>query len=159
VDGMQNTVSVLLALARAESIEQKPFDLRQLLENCILALHHRISEKHFQIDLDLPNNYRTLGNSDLTGLLINNLVNNAIQHASRPELRIYANGDALVFENPAGEPIDIDITLLAGEKGAHSDGIGQGLFLTRRILTALDWSFATGCNHGIFKFSVYPRRI
>lgn len=156
VETMENTISALLALARAESVEQRPFDLRPLLENRILALHCRVPERQFQVRLEMPDSYPVVGNSHLATLLIDNLLNNAARHASRPQLHIRENGYALVFENPIGEPFDTDISLLPGEKSEQSEGMGQGLYLIRRILTALNWRFAVECNNGLFSCSFIP---
>lgn len=156
VEEMENTVSALLALARAESIEREPLELRSLLEERILAQYPRVAEMQFRVHLDLEDKYRTLGNPHLAALLIDNLLNNAIRHASRPELRIYADKDTLVFENPVAETFDAETSFLPGQKGEQSDGLGQGLFLVRRILTALNWDFSVDCTGGLFRCAISP---
>ncbi|MGL6160465.1 sensor histidine kinase [Microbulbifer sp.] len=156
VEAMENTISALLALARAESIEQRPFDLRPLLENRILALHSRVPERQFQVRLEIPDSYPVAGNSHLATLLIDNLLNNAVRHASRPQLRVREDGYALVFENPIGELFDTDISLLPGEKSEQSDGMGQGLYLVKRIAGALGWHLSTKCDEELFTCAVYP---
>ncbi|WP_323845678.1 HAMP domain-containing sensor histidine kinase [Microbulbifer magnicolonia] len=156
VEQMECTVSALLALARAESIAREPVEIRSLLEERILAQHHRIAEMQFRARLELPRKYHSLGNRNLAALLIDNLLNNAIRHASQPELRIYAEKGALVFENPIAENFDTDRFLLPGGKSDKSDGLGQGLFLVKRILAALDWEFSVDCANGLFRCTITP---
>jgi len=158
VEEMERTVAALLALARAESIEREPLELRSLLEERLLAQHRRIAEMPFRVRLDLPDKRSALGNRHLVALLIDNLLNNAIRHASEPELHIYANDSALVFENPVAKPFDADMSSLPGEKSEQSDGLGQGLFLVRRILSALDWDFTVDCTDGLFRCAITPMR-
>lgn len=159
VEEMENTVSALLALARAESIEREPLELRALLEERILTRHHRIADMQFQVQLDLKGKYHSLGNNHLATLLIDNLIDNAIRHASRPELRIYEHDAALVFENPTAESFDADISFLPGKKGKQSNGLGQGLFLVKRISGALNWTCKVDCSNGLFRCAVFPRGI
>lgn len=156
VEEMENTVSALLALARAESIERGPLELRSLLEERILAQYRRIAEMSFQVRLDLPDKRHALGNRGLVALLIDNLLSNAICHASQPKLHIYADGDTLIFENPVANTFDTGISVLPGKKGEQSDGLGQGLFLVKRILTALKWDFTVGCADGLFICAITP---
>ena len=153
---MENTVSALLALARAESIERGPLELRSLLEERILAQHRRIAETPFQVQLDLAHKCHALGNRELVALLIDNLLSNAIRHASQPELHIYADGDILIFENPVANSFDTGISFLPGKKGEQSDGLGQGLFLVKRILTALKWDFTVSLSDGLFICAIIP---
>ncbi|WP_250461468.1 sensor histidine kinase [Microbulbifer litoralis] len=156
VEGMEHTVSALLALARAESIERQPLELRPLLEERILAQHRRIAEMQFRVRLDLADQYRTCGNRHLAALLIDNLLNNAMRHAAHPELHIYAAGETLVFENPVAETFDTDRSFLPRQKGKQSDGLGQGLFLVRRILAALEWDSSVDCADGFFRCVIKP---
>lgn len=159
VEEMENTVSALLALARAESIGREPLELRSLLEERILAQHRRIAEMQFRVRLDLPDQHRALGNRHLAALLIDNLLNNAIRHASAPELHIHADGDTLIFENPVAKTFDTGTSFRQGEKSEQSDGLGQGLFLVRRILTALDWDSSVDCTDGRFRCAIIPMRL
>ncbi|SHF70322.1 Signal transduction histidine kinase [Microbulbifer donghaiensis] len=154
---MENTITSLLALARAESTEQVSFGLRHLLEERLLARHHCIAEAQFRIDLQLPDSIHALGNRHLSALLVDNLLDNALRHASRTELRIYQDGDALVFENPVAEAPDTEAAFLPRHKGARSDGMGQGLFLAKRILNALDWDFSAHCSNGRFSCTIHPK--
>ena len=154
---MENTITSLLALARAESTEQVAFGLRHLLEERLLARHHCITKAQFHIHLQLPDSIRALGNRHLSALLIDNLLDNALRHASPAELRIYQDGDALVFENPVLEAPDTQAAFLPGHKGALSDGMGQGLFLAKRILNALDWDYSARCHNGLFSCTIHPR--
>ncbi len=155
---MDKTVTILLALARAESVELETFPLRPLLEECILSQHHRTSDLKFNIELDLPDQFEVLANPQLVTLLANNLIENAIEHASRPELTIRLLDEQLLFENPTDRNIEENI-IEPQVKDPASPGLGQGLFLVSRIIGALKWEFKIASREHNYCFLIAPRAI
>ena len=105
---MENTVSVLLALARAESIEKQSCNLKIILEQAILT-HANNDADAMDITLDVDSQYTVIANPALLFLLVNNLIANALQHAPSHQLTIRLltmdlliipqQGDSLIFEN------------------------------------------------------------
>ncbi|QKX17044.1 HAMP domain-containing sensor histidine kinase [Microbulbifer sp. YPW1] len=151
---MNRTVTTLLALARSESFERKMFDLRPLLENRLLARPEISIKESFEINLTLAESIHVTGNPHLTELLLDILLDNAIRHASQPKLNIYQDGDALVFENPVQTTFDTKPLFNAGIRGENSEGIGQGLYLASRILTAQEWHYSAHCENQAFSLSI-----
>jgi len=152
---MENTVEVLLALARAESLATQPCNLLSALESAVLrckALPH----ENFQIHLDVPESLTVMANERLFDLLLFNLLRNAAEHASEPWLRITATKSQLIFENSATDQPDQDISR-AGIKSADSSGIGQGLYLVARIVEHLGWQLDVEYSHGQFRIVIFLR--
>ncbi|MFI2811825.1 hypothetical protein [Microbulbifer sp. JSM ZJ756] len=153
---MEKTVSTLLVLARAESIERSTFDLRPLLEERLLARREIAAGENFQLDLALPDKLPVNGNPRLTVLLLDILLDNAIRHAAGPALQIHASGSGLSFTNPVRENTDTENLFLAGTRRPGSDGLGQGLYLASRILNAQGWGYGANCEKQLFSISIYP---
>ncbi|MFS1525892.1 sensor histidine kinase [Microbulbifer sp. 2304DJ12-6] len=158
VTGMEATVSTLLALARSESLQTEYLRLRPLLEERLLTQHQNIIQENFQIQITIENDQEILANRHLVSLLFNNLIGNALQHASRPELRIYTKGNTLLFENPIDTVLDTEKTFLSGQKREGSKGIGQGLFLAKRICAALGWEIAVLCQQNTYQCGLLLRK-
>ena len=153
VTKMDQTVRTLLTLARAESLQAETLFLRPLVEKSILDIHHKLDDKNFEINLDISDHFQISANPQLTELLINNLIENAIEHASRPVLIIRLKNLHLVFENPTDKAIPQNV-VEPNIKGSKSEGIGQGLYLVSRIIESLNWSFEIESGNDNFIFSI-----
>ena len=142
VDHMQATVAVLLMLARAESLQAETLRLRPLVEESILSIHTLLQAENFQVALSMSDDYTVDGNPQLITLLVTNLIENAQQYAASPSLHITADHGELCFSNDIAAPL-LDHLMAPNQKQADSQGIGQGLFLVKRIADALGWQLAT----------------
>lgn len=134
---MENTVNVLLSLARAEYLEPHKCNIISALEQVILRCHTP-ELAHFKIEIDIPHDINVMANSHLLSLLLENLFRNAVQHASEPIIRILFIDKKLVLENKTTQAPKPDINK-AGIKGDDSEGVGQGLYLVARIAERLGW--------------------
>lgn len=134
---MENTVNVLLSLARAEYLEPHKCNIISALEQVILRCHTP-ELAHFKIEIDIPHDINVMANSHLLSLLLENLFRNAVQHASEPIIRILFIDKKLIFENRTAQALKPDINK-AGIKGDDSEGVGQGLYLVARIAERLGW--------------------
>ena len=154
---MNHIVKTLLTLARAESVDYKTILLRPLLEDCVLGLHHKIRENDFNINLDVDDNYRVTTNKQLIILLVNNLIENAIEYASGKNLLISLKNNKLLFENKISKDIDPSAIIKLTEqkvKQPNSQGFGQGLYLVERILENLKWHFEIKSEEKSFQFAI-----
>lgn len=154
---MNNIVTTLLVLARAESIEYQNLNLRALLEDCILSLHHKLVEKKLNINLNVATDYPLKANKQLVILLVNNLIENAIEYASGKDLLIRLENDKLLFENEISQKIALSSMEKLTEqkiKQADSPGFGQGLYLVKRILENLNWQFEIKSDGKSFQFAI-----
>jgi signal transduction histidine kinase len=155
---MENTVSVLLALARAESIEKKRCNLKMILEQAILThenkTHDITQANETNITLDIDAQFALVANPALLTLLANNLIANAIQHAQSHQLSIRQQDNSLIFENTVHEPSPGNV-MASGVKSQSSQGVGQGLYLVTRIVESFGWRYELTQSNNIFSFNIY----
>ena len=153
---MENTVNVLLALARAESIEKQRCNLKVILEQAILThgMNDKNDENDINVTLDVDSQFTLMANPVLLALLVNNLIANAIQHAQSHQLTIQQQDNGLIFANTIHEPVPNDV-ITPGVKSQNSQGVGQGLYLVTRIVESFGWRYQLTQNNHIFSFSIY----
>lgn len=154
---MHHTVEVLFALARCESIQLTPCHLGRAVENAILQCRDWLN--HFELNIQMPSNLVLLANPHLLELLIINLLRNANEHASEPVLYIEANEQELIFKNKADDYIVVDVNI-PGTKSDLSKGLGQGLYLVKRIANRFSWDFCVEIDQQYFKAILrYPHSL
>jgi nitrogen fixation/metabolism regulation signal transduction histidine kinase len=152
---MENTVSVLLALARAESIEKQSCNLKMILEQAILT-HGNNATNDINVTLDVDSQFALMANPALLILLVNNLIANAIQHAQSHQLIIRQQDDSLIFEDFINEHLPKDV-IATGVKSQSSQGVGQGLYLVTRIVESFGWRYQLTQTNNTFSFSIYTQ--
>jgi len=88
-------------------------------------------------------------------LLINNLISNATRHSSTAELNIQYQDNELIFYNMSKAANQAQVNLEnAGIKHENSEGIGQGLFLVKRIVESLNWQYDIQQTSNQFKIII-----
>ncbi len=104
---MEHTIHVLLALARAESMQLQPLCLLEEIEHCLVNNQRlmRQSELKLQVDAD----YHISANKNLLHILLHNIIDNALNHACASQLDISLHNDALVIANPVATESPADI--------------------------------------------------
>jgi signal transduction histidine kinase len=140
---MQNTVTVLLALARCESLEKESCNIEAMLEQAILTVS---SNTTLNVHLDCDNNTLINANSSLLSLLFINLLNNAAEHSNNQYVKISLKNKVLTFKNSVLEKhtsstANITDATRSGVKSKNSTGIGQGLYLVTRIIDRFEWQY------------------
>ncbi|WP_262690056.1 sensor histidine kinase [Kordiimonas aestuarii] len=157
VQELEHTTDTLLALAREESQAMEPLVFLHALEDCVVRHVDLVAREDFDMRIDVPATLKVSANRHLLTLLINNLLTNAVAHSAAPALAISARDGTVIFENPAGEPLTGD-PLSSQSKGPRSSGLGQGLYLVRRIADALGWRVEAGVTGGVFTVTLRYRR-
>ena len=153
VTRIEETSTVLLALAREESVQTESLSLLAELENCVVS-HRKLSGlDDFELHINVPSSYRIQANQNLLQLMLTNLINNAILHASEPVLHIELKGHALHWSNPVGDQTPENVTE-SSVKGPASRGLGQGLHLVKRICELSQWQLETVVEPPIFRVVV-----
>ena len=137
---MSHRVQILLALARAESIEKKPVGLLAVLEESVLSIHKLVEEKRFNIVFDVPMSVKVTANEHLITLMFANLVENAIKYSNDNEMHIEARDTGMSIRNQTNAKVTQEL-MNKSSKAYNSEGLGQGLFLVTRILESTGWSF------------------
>lgn len=129
LDKLTKTLDVLTALARDESQLRRPLNVLSLLENVTMTLSLSGLRPDFELVVDVPEDYQVVANETLLYLLFRNLIENAHYHGNDNTLRIALRKQSLQFSNQNNPS-----TGGQQETSVSPLGIGQGLFLARRIV-------------------------
>lgn len=150
---MNDRVQILLALARAESIEKESVNLLTVIEESILSIHKVIEDNQFNIVLDVPILAKVNANEHLVTLMFANLIENAIKYSNDSEMRIQGSDTGMTISNQTNSQINQEL-MKKNNKANDSDGFGQGLFLVTRILESTGWSYELLPSTRQFKLKV-----
>ncbi|REL28199.1 sensor histidine kinase [Thalassotalea euphylliae] len=129
---LEQTVEVLLALARQENLQFSEHKLLPILEKTVLNILYSHPNTRFDVALEVPPNVAAIGNPYLITLLFQNLINNAFYHSGEQSMTIVCEDHQLIFKNPL-RPNNIDV---------NYDGLGHGQYLTKRIVEEMGWTMA-----------------
>ena len=145
-DEMRATIEVLFALARAEQLPGDVVELRGCIEQCLLRLLEDVAWDASLLALDLPGRLEVVGNGQLTMLLINNCLANALFHGG-PACRI-----SIAF---AQGRLSIGNTVLAGQaRRVHGFAHGQNLLL--RLAQAMRWDIRFHPGEAQYRVDIIP---
>ncbi|TAP40664.1 HAMP domain-containing sensor histidine kinase [Alteromonas sp. KUL49] len=146
-DTLQNTVEVLLAIARKENLVFSINDIKPIVERTVLALIHSNPDILFEVDVELNNKTNVSGNPHLIGLLCQNLINNGYYHGGDSGMRIYQQGSEIVFENP----------IPSKKADANYQGLGHGQYLVRRITEVMGWQMEVNLKNSTYQVLITPK--
>lgn len=130
---LEQTIDVLLALARQENLKFNQVKLTPILEKCVLKIYNVHPTVKFNVDIRVDDQFRVLGNQYLISLLCQNLINNAFYHSSSSTMVIKATGSIVSFEN----------ALDGQQPKPFYQGLGHGHYLVKRIVEEMSWSIET----------------
>lgn len=153
---LEQITETLLALARDESTQTQQIQLAELVEQCLLShfqLNHSERGQEFEVNTEFSNDITLEGNVNLCSILINNVLSNAVQYASEPNLMICIDNRTLTFSNQVNAQLPEQLTK-SGVKGLKSTGIGQGLSLIERICQVSHWSMSTTTKQQVFELKI-----
>ncbi len=126
---LEQTVDVLLALARQENLNFSNTKLTPILEKCVLKIYSVHPEISFNVDIQVDDQFSVYGNAHLISLLCQNLINNAFYHSKSQTMAITTKGNCVVFENA------ID----GHQTKPYYQGLGHGHYLVKRIVEEMSW--------------------
>jgi len=138
VSQLKLSVTTLLALAREESTELEELNFIKILEDCIINHYELSKNERFNLNIDVPNDFKVSANQILLKILLNNLLTNAVNYASGKSLSIKLVGSDIYFENRASH-FELEDPFKANSRGNNSLGIGLGLNIVQRLCTAFNW--------------------
>ena len=141
------------------------FDLNELVIQTLLSFEARATEKHLDVDPQLPeNNIMVVADKDAITRVIYNLLDNAVKFA-RPgsclTVRLYKDGEkAYVAVRDEGETIPPDDLPFIFDRFHKSDrsrsldkeGMGLGLYLVKTIINSHDEDIAVKSEDGVTEF-------
>lgn len=160
IDRAARLVDQLLTLSRLDSLDQlqdvQPIRLDQLLQSAVMDHYHTARQAGIELKLHITGEVTQRGQPLLLGLLLRNLLDNAIRyspHGSVVDITLETNGFS-IRDNGAG----VDETVLArlGERfyrppGQTQTGSGLGLSIVCRIaaLHRMTATFHHAVPHGL----------
>ncbi len=158
---MENTVNILLALARQHNLNTQQCELKSSIEQALLKFSSpQLLQKNVNIHIEPHIQIRV--NTSLFSLLVLNLINNAFEHSLTSDLTISWQNGELHFSNDThkldknkNDILDSDISQ-AGVKSEKSTGLGHGLYLVSRIIEVFDWQYHIDQSNNRFSFVLIP---
>ncbi|MCP4525349.1 MAG: HAMP domain-containing histidine kinase [Aestuariibacter sp.] len=144
---LQQTVEVLLALARKENLQFSAVAVMPVLERVLLAIHHVHPELIFEAELKVDDNAKVIGNAYLITLLCQNLVNNGVYHGGGKGMTISLADGQWVFENPLADT----------QSRPYYQGLGHGQYLVKRIASVMQWDIDFQQTEACYRVVLTPR--
>ena len=160
---LQNTVEVLLSLARKENLIFESHLLLPFIERTLLSLYGANPNNEFEVDVDVSPKALGIGNGHLITLLFQNLINNGFYHGGKSEshasMRVYSKkmsvpdsepesaGYAIVFENAVD-----------AFPSTNYQGLGHGQYLVKRIAQVMQWHIEIESSDIAYAVTVYPKQ-
>lgn len=141
---LEQTVEILLALARQENLVFADLKVLPIVENSLLKLYHLHPDFPFNASVDIPTCMRATGSELLFSLLCQNLVNNALYHGNGDSMTIRASGTNIIFENG----------LAMTQHRPINHGLGHGQYLVTRIAEEMKWSVSAEQYKDIYRVVV-----
>jgi signal transduction histidine kinase len=127
---LTQTLDVLSALVREENRNKCPLNVLSVLEDVTITLSLSELRPDFQLNIEVPDNYQVVANETLLYLLFRNLIENAHHQGGDNTLTISLEQQSLRFSNQNNNTG----VATKPDSAAAPLGIGQGLFLARRIV-------------------------
>ncbi|MGQ8364245.1 sensor histidine kinase [Glaciecola sp. 1036] len=141
---LEQTVEVLLALARQENLQFTKQPIVPIVEKSILSIYNRYPQANFNVDLEVDNGLMVTGNEYLISLLCQNLVNNGFYHSNSAGMHIYSKGNTVIFEN----------AITGNESRPYYQGLGHGQYLMTRIAEEMHWQLKVEQSNNRYKVEV-----
>ncbi len=154
---LEKVTNTLLALSRDESTHTETLDMAKQIEETLLQnfeLNNSDKGKRLTLKLFLEEGVYIEANQNLTKILLNNMISNIVQYASGQSVEIELTSSFFAFTNQTTAEVP-ERPEIAGARGQHSRGIGQGMNLIERICKVNDWDMETSYSPPSFKLTIY----
>jgi signal transduction histidine kinase len=152
-EDMHALIECLLALAREESAsEALPAGLAQVVGAIVERHADRLERQSVRVGVDIPAGVRVLANASALGIVLSNLVDNALRHTEGGEIRFRWQDGTLLVED-TGTGIAPQVLPHVFERfyrapGGREDGFGIGLAIVKRICDRYGWEIAVESSMG-----------
>ena len=141
---LEQTVEVLLALARQENLMFERLPILPIVEKSILAIYNSFPQLVFDVNIDIEDKFEVVGNPYLINLLCQNIVNNGFYHGAGGKMTILSLGDSIVFEN----------SITHDEERPTYQGLGHGQYLVTRIAEEMNWHIEVEQKSALYRVSI-----
>lgn len=134
------SLEVLLALAREETLVHDSVRVLPVVEQVILAQAEKIAGKEIEVEVEVPAKLALPIAPSALQLLLNNLIGNAFTHISSGVVTISASTHSITVADTGGgiAPEQLKTLFEAGVKGPDSNGMGMGLSMVKRLCEKLN---------------------
>jgi signal transduction histidine kinase len=152
-EDMRTLIECLLALAREETAaEAMPADLGGTVAAIVERYADRLERQSVRASVDIPAGVRVLANASALGIVLSNLVDNALRHTQGGEIR-FGWQDGILSIEDTGSGIAPDVLPHVFERfyrapGGREDGFGIGLAIVKRICDHYGWHIAVESGAG-----------
>lgn len=148
---MQATSQALLFLARENesTSEMAQASLRSVIEEAVESHRYLLQPKKLELKLSLDGGEQPVPQA-LAGIVIANLLHNAISHTlqGHVELRLEGNILSVSDTGPGIAAQDLPHLFERQFRGGHSRGQGLGLYIAKRICDRLGWQIRVDSQPG-----------
>lgn len=141
---LEQTVEILLALARQKNLQFTEFRVLPIIEKTVLKVYHLYPDFSFDAHITVDPKMRVVGNELLLGLLCQNLINNGVYHGNGKAMTIRSSAHELIFEN----------SLEATQERPYYQGLGHGQYLVKRIVEEMGWSVTIEQENSIYRVAI-----
>ena len=154
IDEMERLVSVLLNYARIEqsmiAVEKQNIDLNEIINHCIQSFTDSANDNEKVIHWHAEGVALVKGDINYLNMLINNLLGNALQYASKEIKLSVIKKDAklsfIISDDGAGiakeKRSELMKPFMRGEQAHESPGYGMGLAIVAKIAQLHDATFS-----------------
>ena len=132
---IEQSLTILLALAREEKIGQSKSRLLSAIEQSVIQQYEHLADKNITLDIDVDAQVEVPIEKTSLLILLNNLLGNAFKYTTQGRIEISFSNNMLVIED-TGHGISANAqrdVFDAGVKGEQSQGLGMGLNIVKRL--------------------------
>jgi signal transduction histidine kinase len=145
-DDMHALVECLLALARDEPAAAAPVQLAAAVEAISARFADRLERQSVRAVLEVPAEVRLPLNLPAFGIVLSNLIDNALRHTDSGEIRFsYRDGTLCIEDTGCGiapEVMPHVFERFYRAPGGRPDGLGIGLAIVKKICERHGWQIA-----------------
>lgn len=152
-EDMHALVECLLALAREETAtvaSQAP--LAEIVGLTVDRYAERLERQNVKAVVAVPGEVRILANAPALGIVLSNLVDNALRHTENGEIRFSWENGALQIEDTgtgiAAQALPHVFERFYRAPGGRGDGFGMGLAIVKKICDRYGWRIAVDSAEG-----------
>jgi signal transduction histidine kinase len=164
-EDMHALIECLLALAREEpAAAAPPAGLAAIVGAIVERYADRLERQAVKTIVAIPGEVRVLANAPALGIVLSNLVDNALRHTEGGEIRFsWRDGTLLVEDTGTGiapQALPHVFERFYRAPGGRADGFGIGLAIVKKICDRYGWSIAVESGPGAgtrFLLGLEPR--
>jgi signal transduction histidine kinase len=155
LSGLNKSLLLLSKIENKQFISEEPVNFDELFRRALLDFTDYVEYQKIEISYRAENTWVYSMNKDLAGMLVMNLLKNAIIHNRQGgELIIRSNADSFIIENTSNEPSMHSGALFErfGKKSRSKGSTGLGLAIVKAIadVSGLQVTYSYNGRH-VFK--------